>query len=55
MFLIWIVIIAVIIWAFKDKLNLNLNQENALEILKKHYAKGEISKDEFDEMKKNLI
>ena len=55
MFLIWIVIIAVIIWAFKDKLNLYLNQENALEILKKRYTKGEISKDKLDEMKKNLI
>lgn len=31
------------------------DSETALEILKKRYAKGEITKEEFDQMKKNIL
>ncbi len=34
--------------------NFGTNSESALEVLKKRYARGEISKDEFEDMKKSL-
>lgn len=56
MMLIWIIIIIFIIYIlfkyFKDG-NLNFNSD-PLEILKRRYAKGEITKKQFDQMKKEL-
>lgn len=58
----WIVILVIIIWAVvqftnrnqqNNRLNSN-SEETPLEILKKRYAKGEISKEEYEEIKKNL-
>ncbi len=58
----WIIIIAVIIWAVIQFVNKSASQskqehtnESPLEILKRRYAKGEITKDEFERMKKDLI
>jgi putative membrane protein len=58
-----LIIIAIIIWAVvtfvnntrkHDRQNSHLQKETALDILKKRYAKGEISKEEFEQMKKDL-
>ncbi len=60
----WLLIIGVIIWVVVTSIN-NSNrrdlsnnfpqQESALDILKKRYAKGEINKEEFEQMKRDLI
>ncbi len=35
--------------------NFGGNGESALEVLKKRYARGDVTKEEFEEMKKNLV
>ena len=54
----WIAIIVLVIWLLVDRSNktkLTLPpQETALDILKKRYAKGEITKEQFEQMKKDL-
>lgn len=55
------IFIALIIWLIVHTMNRNQSNRNipqfpesALDILKKRYAKGEISKEQFDQMKKDL-
>lgn len=56
----WILIIAliiVLIWTNTRETNKYIpfdGKETAMDILKKRYAKGEITKDQFDQMKKDL-
>ena len=54
-----LLIIAVVYLLIKFVPNLNYksseNKETALEILSKRFAKGDISKEEFEEKKKTLI
>ncbi len=54
----WVVIIAVVAVVVKlltpQKWQLP-KEDTAIELLKKRYARGEISKDEFEEKKKDLI
>lgn len=51
-------LIVLVIWIILQNMNTKNprqnSEENALEILKKRYAKGEITKAEFEEMKKDL-
>jgi putative membrane protein len=50
----WIIIIGMLIWFiyyFTSRENKNRTTESPLDILKKRYAKGEISKEEFEEKK----
>ena len=62
--LFWLIILGVIIWGVITIVNNNRRgprdsslppQESALDILKKRYARGEISKEEFEQMKKDLL
>lgn len=54
----WILVIAGLILLIKylwEGSGTKRVEESALEVLKKRYAKGEISKEEFEEKKKDLI
>lgn len=53
MFLFWSLVIYGIISLLKG-FNPHHKKDESLEILKVRYAKGEITKDEFEEMKKHL-
>lgn len=56
----WLIILIVIVWFVVNQMNKNKQdtqskgQETALDILKKRYAKGEITKEQFEQMKKDL-
>ena len=57
----WILLIAVIIWLIINQSNKNKQDyrfhqtESAVDILKKRYAKGEISKEQYEQMMKDII
>ena len=59
MWLIWIVIAAVIIYLVfnlskRNKISIDSAEQSPIEILKRRYAKGEITKEEFDRIKKEI-
>jgi uncharacterized membrane protein len=54
MFLIWIVLIIAVIVLFYDKLGFS-KKEDPLTILKQRLARGEISIDEFEKAKHELL
>jgi putative membrane protein len=56
-FLFWFIVLALIIYAIKNLSGHRSSyhsDETALDIAKKRYARGEISKEELDEIKENL-
>lgn len=57
----WVAIIGLIIWLVLNQSNRHREEyfppkttESPMDILKKRYAKGEISHEEFERMKKNI-
>ena len=55
----WIIILGVVIWGILHFSNRNQqfnnqDSETPLDIITKRYAKGEITKEEFEEMKKKI-
>ena len=54
MIVFWIVIIFVTISIIKDLFKSGPRQESALDLLKKRYATSEITKDEFNLMRKEI-
>ncbi len=58
MFIFWILVLIGIVLLIKylwEHGGAKAGQESALEILKTRYAKGEISKEEFEEKKKDIV
>lgn len=51
----WILVIVGIAFIIKYLLEGRGVQESALEVLKKRYARGEITKEEFEEKKKDIL
>jgi len=54
MILFWALLIVIVIFLIKKSLLDSGGKETAEDILKKRYARGEISKEEFESMKKDL-
>jgi len=55
-FIILLVLVGIVVYFIVNskKLKQDYDEENALDILKKRYAKGEISKKEYESMKKDI-
>ena len=56
MLIFWVVMILLIVWVIKELTGKHEKEssDSAVEILRQRYAKGEISKEEFEEKKKGL-
>jgi len=56
----WLIVLVLIVWFIANQLNKSKQdsqtsgQESAMDILKKRYAKGEITKEQFEQMKRDL-
>jgi putative membrane protein len=56
MVIFWAVVIGLIIWAVRrnDNRQSNSSGDSAMDIARQRYAKGEITKEQFEQMKKDL-
>ncbi len=54
MWLFWLILLVVMFVLVKLFVSPAKDAESAMDILKKRYAKGEITKEQFEEQKKNL-
>ncbi len=50
----WILMVLVVVWLIQSSRGDKTSTESALEIAKKRYAKGEINKEQLDEIKRNI-
>jgi len=56
----WLVVLVLIVWFVVSQMNKNkqdsqsTSKEPAIDILKRRYAKGEITKEQFEQMKNDL-
>lgn len=55
MWIFWLILIVLVLIGIKVIFQQRGDSDSALEILKKRYAKGEITKEEFEEQKKTLL
>lgn len=53
MFVFWFAVIWLVVWLIRR--GGHMEHGNAFDILKERYAKGEITKKQFDEMKKDIL
>ena len=54
MLIFWGGLVALIIWGIKKFSGRDNNNQSPLDIARKRYARGEISRDEFEQLKKEL-
>lgn len=57
MWLFWLILLVVLVYALKDifgSVNKSSSSDEAMEILKKRFARGEIDEAEFEQRKKQL-
>lgn len=55
MVLFYVILVFCVVYLFRHMIGKGSKNETALDILHKRYAAGEISKEQLDEMKKNIL